>query len=76
MKDAQGQLANADIGECILRPSSKGVSHLSITMKFYQGVYFHTDIKEGPKGSKGGAQLRLGLPLTIGKESYEDLDEV
>lgn len=72
---AQDKLKDADIGEVIIRPSSKGVRNLSCTMKMYDDIYKHIDIREGNKGS-GVSNLGLGSPLIIDGEEYEDLDEV
>jgi len=72
---AQEKLKGADIGEVIIRPSSKGVRNLSCTMKIYEDVYKHIDIREGNKGT-GVSNLGLGSPLIIDGDEYEDLDEV
>jgi hypothetical protein len=63
--------------QVILRPSSKGPTHLSLTIKFYHDVYAHIDIEEGGK-DKGDPTsfLKLGSSLRIGDEMFEDLDEV
>ena len=49
------------------------MSHLSLTVKFYEGMYVHHDIKEGTKPGGGGtlANLKLGVPLTIHEVEYE-----
>ena len=74
---AQEILKTQDIGEVLLRPSSKGVTHLSLTVKFYDDMYVHHDIKEGKKPGVGHtANLALGSPLTVDGVEYEDLDEV
>eukprot|EP00898_Chlorokybus_atmophyticus_P008664 jgi/Chlat1/879/Chrsp107S01340 len=75
--EATQALSDREIGDVVLRPSTKGVSHLSLTMKFWDGIYFHVDIKEGGKTGKSQAgNLRLGTPLQIRDEFYDDLDEV
>eukprot|EP00250_Pteridium_aquilinum_P021264 c25074_g1_i1 orf=411-5594(-) len=77
MADAIEALAEKDVGEIIIRPSSKGPTHLSITLKFYDGVYTHIDIVEGGKDSKDFTSfLSLGKSLKIGEDVFEDLDEV
>jgi transcription elongation factor SPT6 len=74
---AQEYLKTRDIGEVLLRPSSKGVTHLSLTVKFYDDMYVHYDIKEGAKPGVGHtANLALGSPLTVDGAEYDDLDEV
>eukprot|EP00854_Cymbomonas_tetramitiformis_P026890 gene26890-33059_t len=43
----------------------------------FSGVYWHIYIKEGGKSNKNSAEnLRLGSPLTIGSEEFEDLDHI
>lgn len=70
-------LEEKEIGDFIIRPSSKGPTHLSMTLKIHENVYTHIDIAEGGKESRDLTSfLSLGKTLTIGEESYEDLDEV
>lgn len=70
-------LAEKDVGDFIIRPSSRGPTHLSMTLKIHDGVFTHIDIAEGGKESRDLTSfLSLGKTLTIGEESYEDLDEV
>lgn len=77
MADAIEALAEKDVGEIIIRPSSKGPTNLSITLKFYDGVYTHIDVLEGGKDSKDFTSfLSLGKTLQIGDDTFEDLDEV
>ena len=62
-----------------VRRYSKGVTHLSLTVKFYDGLYVHYDIVEGGKQQDARshtANLKLGSPLTVDGIDYEDLDEV
>lgn len=75
--EAMEYLSEKDAGESIIRPSSKGPSFLTLTLKFYDGVYVHKEIVEGGKDHKDMTSLlRLGKPLTIDEETFEDLDEV
>ncbi|GBG67753.1 hypothetical protein CBR_g879 [Chara braunii] len=77
MDEASEALADKDVGEVIIRPSSKGPTHLSLTLKFFEGLYTHIDIKEGGKDIRDPVSFfRLGKTLSIGDETYEDLDEV
>ena len=70
-------LSDKDAGESIVRPSSKGPSFLTLTIKIYDGVYAHKDIVEGGKDHKDiTSLLRLGKTLTIDEDAFEDLDEV
>ncbi|KAL1488885.1 hypothetical protein ABEB36_014678 [Hypothenemus hampei] len=70
--EAEKCMANMDQGEVIIRPSSKGVDHLTITWKVADGIYQHIDVKE--KGKTNA--FSLGKSLWIGNEEFEDLDEI
>ncbi|KAK6928905.1 Spt6, SH2 domain [Dillenia turbinata] len=75
--EAMESLSDKDPGESIIRPSSKGPSFLTLTLKVYDGVYAHKDIAEGGKDHKDiTSLLRLGKTLKIGEDTFEDLDEV
>ncbi|KAK8925663.1 hypothetical protein KSP39_PZI018098 [Platanthera zijinensis] len=75
--EAMEFLADKDAGESIIRPSSKGPSYLTLTLKISNGVYAHKDIAESGKDHKDMTSLlRLGKTLTIDKDTFEDLDEV
>ena len=70
-------LAEKDVGDFIIHPSSKGPAHLAIALKISDVVFSHIDIAEGGKDNWDLASfLRLGKTLTIGDESYKSLDEV
>ena len=76
-QQAQAFLEQKDVGDIVLRPSSKGVTNLSITMKIFDSMVQHFDIKEGKKPGVGHtANLALGTPLTLEGTDYDDLDEV
>eukprot|EP00771_Trimastix_marina_P001044 gnl/Trimastix_PCT/2089.p1 GENE.gnl/Trimastix_PCT/2089~~gnl/Trimastix_PCT/2089.p1 ORF type:complete len:1618 (-),score=369.71 gnl/Trimastix_PCT/2089:90-4475(-) len=70
--DAVAQLEEKDVGEVIVRPSSRGSHNLTVSFKFHPGVICHIDIREEDKVNR----LSLGRTLTIGGESFEDLDEI
>ncbi|XP_042510385.1 transcription elongation factor SPT6 homolog isoform X2 [Macadamia integrifolia] len=75
--EAMEFLSDKDVGEAIIRPSSRGPSFLTLTLKIYDGVYAHKDIVEGGKEHKDiTSLLRLGKTLKIGHDTFEDLDEV
>ncbi|XP_057506714.1 LOW QUALITY PROTEIN: transcription elongation factor SPT6 homolog [Actinidia eriantha] len=75
--DAMEFLSDKDSGESIVRPSSRGPSYLTLTLKIYDGVYAHKDIVEGGKEHKDiTSLLRIGKTLKIGEDTFEDLDEV
>lgn len=70
-------MSDKDPGESIIRPSSRGPSYLTLTLKVYEGVYAHKDIHEGGKEHKDiTCLLRIGKTLKIGEDTFEDLDEV
>ncbi|XXG50559.1 hypothetical protein AAC387_Pa02g4549 [Persea americana] len=75
--EAMELLSDKDPGESIIRPSSRGPSYLTLTLKVYDAVYAHKDIGEGDKDHKDiTSLLRLGKTLKIGEDTFEDLDEV
>ncbi|KAF8410945.1 hypothetical protein HHK36_003482 [Tetracentron sinense] len=75
--EAMEFLSDKDAGESVIRPSSRGPSYLTLTLKVYDGVYAHKDIIEGGKEHKDiTSLLRLGKTLKIGEDTFEDLDEV
>ncbi|KOC62723.1 Transcription elongation factor SPT6 [Habropoda laboriosa] len=59
-------------GEAIIRPSSKGADHLTVTWKVTENIYQHIDIREEGKENT----FSLGRSLWIGNEEFEDLDEI
>ncbi|CAG9774076.1 unnamed protein product [Ceutorhynchus assimilis] len=71
-KEAEKCMVNMDQGEVIIRPSSKGADHLTITWKVGDGIYQHIDVKEEGKINA----FSLGKSLWIGNEEFEDLDEI
>ncbi|KAJ0742822.1 putative tex-like protein, HTH domain superfamily [Helianthus annuus] len=75
--DAIELLSGKESGASILRPSSRGPSYLTLTLKVYNGVYAHKDILEGDKDQKDiTSLLRLGKTLKIGDDVFSDLDAV
>ncbi|KAJ7976530.1 Transcription elongation factor spt6 [Quillaja saponaria] len=75
--EAMEFLSDKDPGESIIRPSSRGPSYLTLTLKVYEGVYAHKEIVEGGKDHKDiTSLLRIGKTLKIGDDTFEDLDEV
>ncbi|KAJ8923462.1 hypothetical protein NQ315_002021 [Exocentrus adspersus] len=70
--EAEKCMANMDQGEVIIRPSSKGADHLTITWKVADGIYQHIDVREEGKANP----FSLGKSLWIGNEEFEDLDEI
>ncbi|XP_058203463.1 transcription elongation factor SPT6 homolog [Rhododendron vialii] len=75
--EAMEFLSDKEPGESIFRPSSRGPSFLTLTLKVYDGVFAHKDIVEGGKEHKDiTSLLRIGKTLKIGEDAFEDLDEV
>lgn len=70
--EAEKLMAGLDQGDVIIRPSSKGVDHLTITWKVSDGIYQHIDVREEGKVNA----FSLGTSLWIGGEEFEDLDEI
>jgi transcription elongation factor SPT6 len=60
-----------DQGEVIIRPSSKGDDHLTVTWKVADGICQHIDKEEGKVNA-----FSLGKLLKINNEDFEDLDEI
>lgn len=61
-----------DQGNVIIRPSSKGENHLTVTWKVSEGIYQHVDVREEEKENA----FTLGSTLWINTEEFEDLDEI
>ncbi|KAI1500852.1 SH2 domain-containing protein [Biscogniauxia marginata] len=70
---AEEYLGSQSSGDVVIRPSSKGNDHLTITWKVADGVFQHIDVLELHKESEFsvGKTLRIG-----GKYTYTDLDEL
>ena len=70
---AEEYLGSQAPGEVVIRPSSKGNDHLTITWKVADGVFQHIDVLELQKETEFsvGRTLRVG-----GKYTYSDLDEL
>ncbi|XP_038220585.1 transcription elongation factor SPT6 isoform X2 [Zerene cesonia] len=59
-------------GEVIVRPSSKGSDHLTVTWKVAEGICQHIDVREEGKENA----FSLGRSLWIQGSEFEDLDEI
>ncbi|ELR06845.1 Nucleosome remodeling protein [Pseudogymnoascus destructans] len=70
---AEEYLGSQSSGDAVIRTSSKGNDHLTVTWKVADGVYQHIDVLELLKENEFtvGKQLRIG-----GKYTYSDLDEL
>lgn len=71
-KQAEEFLSTQPVGALVIRPSSKGPDHLTVTWKVAQTVYQHIDVMELDKDN----DYALGKTLKIGNYSYSDLDEL
>jgi len=65
-------LGTMDQGEAIIRPSSKGIDHLTVSWKVTENIYQHIDVIEQDKQN----HFSLGKKLWIGNQEFEDLDEI
>lgn len=73
-EQAKQELADREVGTFFFRPSSKGLDHLSLTMKFPGNTYANYDIVE--RGKKSDTDLTLGKELYIEKERFDDLEDI
>uniref|UniRef100_A0A8C6KXY1 SPT6 homolog, histone chaperone and transcription elongation factor n=1 Tax=Nothobranchius furzeri TaxID=105023 RepID=A0A8C6KXY1_NOTFU len=69
---AEKMMETLDQGDLIIRPSSKGENHLTVTWKVAEGIYQHVDVREEGKENA----FSLGHTLWINTEEFEDLDEI
>ncbi|XP_071546473.1 transcription elongation factor SPT6 [Panulirus ornatus] len=70
--EAEKVMQQLEQGDVIIRPSSKGIDHLTATWKVTEGICQHIDILEQDKQN----DFSLGQKLWIGNEEFEDLDEI
>lgn len=61
-----------EVGAIVIRPSRKGIDHLTISLKVDDGIFKHIDVIEKDKPQF----FELGKTLIIGNEKFEDLDEI
>ena len=59
-------------GDCIIRPSSRGINRLTLSWKIAEDVYQHIDIVEKNKPN----DFTIGKSLFINDKEFEDLDEI
>ncbi|GAM20704.1 hypothetical protein SAMD00019534_038790 [Acytostelium subglobosum LB1] len=70
--EAESHLKDKPVGEAILRPSSRGFDHITVTFKFWDNIIIHHDIKEKDKPNP----VSLGKSFYIGDTRYDSLDEI
>lgn len=63
-KQAEKMMETMDQGDVIIRPSSKGENHLTVTWKVSDGIYQHVDVREEGKENA----FSLGATLWINSE--------
>ncbi|KAJ2615955.1 Transcription elongation factor spt6 [Coemansia sp. RSA 1365] len=71
-REAEQYLASRPRGDCVIRPSSRGVDHIAITWKVGDGLFQHIDVLEQGKTHDGA----LGTTFVVGEMAYTDLDEL
>ncbi|KAM3854892.1 LOW QUALITY PROTEIN: transcription elongation factor SPT6 [Vipera latastei] len=71
-KQAEKMMETMDQGDVVIRPSSKGENHLTVTWKVCDNIYQHVDVREEGKENA----FSLGATLWINTEEFEDLDEI
>ncbi|KAK7206919.1 transcription elongation factor spt6 [Myxozyma melibiosi] len=71
-RQAEEFLAPLQRGDLVIRPSSLGVDHITITWKVAKDLYQHIAVHELDKES----DYSLGRVLEIDNEKYSDLDEL
>eukprot|EP00158_Paraphelidium_tribonemae_P009953 Partr_v1_DN29013_c0_g1_i1_m58653 putative Transcription elongation factor len=69
-KQAESKLANQPPGSMVFRPSSQGLTSLSVSWKIAEGLYQHVEVKEEETGGRAGKVYR------IENDVYGDLDEI
>lgn len=69
---AEEFLGTQAVGAVVIRPSSRGFDHLTVTWKVADNVYQHVDVLEMKKDN----EFALGKLLRIGNYTYSDLDEL
>ena len=71
-KRAQAELAEAEVGDFVFRPSTRSEDNITLTWKFWAKQFVHIDIQEfdKPKGAS------IGSRLSISSESFENLREI
>ncbi|KAJ3362563.1 Transcription elongation factor spt6, partial [Kappamyces sp. JEL0680] len=73
-KKAEEYLSTRPRGEVVVRPSTKGNDHISITWKVDEGIFKHIDVKEQDKPTN--RVNGLGQTLIIGSTKYNEIDQI
>ncbi|PCH37999.1 transcription elongation factor Spt6 [Wolfiporia cocos MD-104 SS10] len=73
-QQAEQYLDKQQVGDVVIRPSSKGADHLAVTWKVYDKLFQHIDVVEpnaDPTGQTVGSKL-----IVDQTHQYSDLDEL
>lgn len=71
-RQAEAYLAGRSNGDYVIRPSSKGPDHITVTWKIDNLLYQHIDVIELDKPN----EYSIGRTLQVGEFKYHDLDEL
>ncbi|KAJ2381958.1 Transcription elongation factor spt6, partial [Coemansia sp. RSA 2603] len=71
-REAEQYLAARPPGDCVIRPSSRGVDHIAVTWKVAEGLCQHIDVREEGKPS----DVALGHSFYVGDSVFSELDEL
>ncbi|CCF55974.1 hypothetical protein KAFR_0A05390 [Kazachstania africana CBS 2517] len=71
-RQAEDYLRSKDRGDFVIRQSSRGDDHLTVTWKLDRDLFEHIDIKELEKENP----LALGKVLVVDGQRYHDLDQL
>lgn len=71
-KEAEKYLEGKPRGDVVVRPSTKGNDHVSLTWKVAKGVFKHIDVLEKDKLN----DWSLGRTLVIGNNSFNEIDQI
>lgn len=67
-KQAEEFLAPQSVGDCVLRPSSKGPNYLTVTWKVANNLFQHLSIEE--------VHTNAGTEYIVDRKRYSDLDQL
>lgn len=67
-KQAEEYLAPQSVGDCVIRPSSRGPQYLTVTWKVANNLFQHLSIEEVPTAT--------GKEFIVERKRYSDLDQL
>jgi transcription elongation factor SPT6 len=71
-QEAEQYLLSKSIGDLVIRPSSSGNNHLSISWKMHDSIYQHLNVSE----SNEPASTNINRSITIGGQRYENIEDM